>query len=731
MENISLIPHYIFDPHIKLNKKKSKRGTSFFNYEMDKVIHQCKELNEILLSLNSLEKELYCWFTVDHHITQRQIGVIEGHLEKVLEDKLLEGWEIHVNLIPLESRLSLDNCLAQIERHFVPLRKKYLKEYFGQIVGQRNGLISQALLLEGVRQFPNRYISLYWDGQQLATVYNETVVSPKTWLSLFKEFIHDYDYQGALELLTDIKSESSEYQVIESILHTQLKRMNFAFDEAAQYLKTAMSLVNLNETLVETDEILSRLLSEDMKQKELERIVELFRQIDVYIQTDDVPSFLVRFYRAREAVLFYLLQFGRTNADTAITYKKKSSIYQVFEQLEELYDNWEIDGYYGAYFFLKSKNVASILEVRNKSFIGHSRGSINQKDLWYAFAGTTHTTIAKAKRRFQMDVDLLLRDLGFHVDDNFYSINQFLIQMAERMETGNGYVEEVHMNLIQQISELIYSGNYHSAKVLFSEKVGHSRVLNELLQFGQQLFVLDFSYQSSQGVQNPIELLKQILTISKNVNSEELKYLEGLINTPNKQESFIALLHNYASFLYEQNDMIDFIVLYYRLVEETLLYALGWDINERNYLKYREGAIYNLDFPTWRLTKHYHRYAQALEQYISKIEKKKQITIDQKRQRFENLTSSEAYFASIWLDFKENGIQECIDFRHEGVSGHGFADLTKIELEEKCNGQPPLHLLDSLLTNLDLKPSHSIFELLNKGIIAMLQEEVQKVEMKG
>ncbi|MGX6443609.1 hypothetical protein ACWM35_10385 [Neobacillus sp. K501] len=444
MGNESLIPHYIFNSHISLNQNMKKRGHSFFQYDIDEVIHQCNELNDILLNLDYLHKEIYCWFTVDQHIMQRQIGIIEGHLEKVLEDKLQNGQEIHVMLIPICRVLSLDHCLSKLELHLLPLRKKYPTESFGQIVGQTNGVISQALLIEGLRQFPNRYISLYWDGKQLISIYNDSEISPKTWLSLFKEFIQDYDYQGALELLTDIKSDTSEYQVLEAILHTQLQRMNFAFDEAAQSLEKAMNLVKSHQVLMETDEILKRLLSGESYQKELEleRIAELFRQIDVYIQTDDIPSFLVRFYRAREAVLYFLLKYGRTDEEASIAIEKKSSIYQVIEKLEELYDSWEIDDYYGAYFFLKSKNVASILEVRNKSFIGHSRNSINPKDLWYEFAGTTKTTVVKAKRRFQMDVDLLLRDLGIQVDDNYYSMNQLLLQLAEEMKTGGGYVEK-------------------------------------------------------------------------------------------------------------------------------------------------------------------------------------------------------------------------------------------------------------------------------------------------
>jgi hypothetical protein len=101
--------------------------------------------------------------------------------------------------------------------------------------------------------------------------------------------------------------------------------------------------------------------------------------------------------------------------------------------LEEKYDNWEIDGYYGAYFYLKSANVAGALNVRNNSFIGHSRNKVDKEELWHSYFGTSKTTFNKAKRRFIMDTALMFRDLGVELDENIMSINRFLLQLSRKM----------------------------------------------------------------------------------------------------------------------------------------------------------------------------------------------------------------------------------------------------------------------------------------------------------
>ncbi|WP_251552092.1 hypothetical protein [Neobacillus muris] len=286
--------------------------------------------------------------------------------------------------------------------------------------------------------------------------------------------------------------------------------------------------------------------------------------------------------------------------------------------------------------------------------------------------------------------------------------------------------EETHFSLIQYVNELIYSGNYSSAQVLLDESLsGKHSEINELLNLGNQLFLLNLDKENVPGKQHPLNLLMETLAAHDISDREELDYLRRLMSVQDqKQRPFIAVLHNYAEFLYEQDDIIDFIVLYYRLAEETLLFALGWDHDWNNQFIYREDAGFKLAFPKWRLSKHYHRYNQALREYIQTVEAKKRVQIRSSHQAaIENLTSEEAYFAQLYLAFANKGIVQCIEFRHEGVSGHGFADLTKKELENLCSGKTPLQLIDPLLKRLGLKPEHSIFELLNKGIMALLQEQ--------
>ncbi|WP_042454307.1 hypothetical protein [Neobacillus dielmonensis] len=287
--------------------------------------------------------------------------------------------------------------------------------------------------------------------------------------------------------------------------------------------------------------------------------------------------------------------------------------------------------------------------------------------------------------------------------------------------------EETNFDLIQHVSELIYSGNYQSASVLLNERLAakHAEV-NDLLHFGNKLFLLDFENEYVPGKQNPLNLLADTLTSTDISDNEEVNYLISLLPIQDQeQRPFIALLHNYAEFLYEQDDVIDFIVLYYRLVEETLLFALGWDHDKRGQFVYREDSNYKLVLPKWRLTKHYHRYNQALQEYIRMLEEKKQVRIQAGHQvGCEKLSDEEAYFVHLYLALREKGIVKCIEFRHEGISGHGFADLSKKELEILCGGKTPLEILNPLLERLGLKPEYSIFNLLNKGVLALLQEKV-------
>ena len=306
--------------------------------------------------------------------------------------------------------------------------------------------------------------------------------------------------------------------------------------------------------------------------------------------------------------------------------------------------------------------------------------------------------------------------------------------LAEREKTLLPFIESNqqphHSRIEQHMRELIYSGNYRSALNLVKDM--RNNELKQLIRFGEQLFRLDFSFQMSQGEIPPIDLLVNCLTEHAIVDGEEIAYLQELKGAEEgRQKAFLFLLHNYAEFLYEQKDIIDFIVLYYRIAEESVLFALGWDVNDQSRFTKRTGAKYMLDFPNWPLTKHYHRYEQALRQYIRGLEEQKKVKIRTDKQvGFDRLTPGEVYFAEVYLFFRNKAIQECLDFRHEGVSGHGFADLTKAEIENICGGKTPLQLLEPLLQQHGLLPEYSIFQILNKAILALMARE-KEVQLQG
>ena len=59
--------------------------------------------------------------------------------------------------------------------------------------------------------------------------------------------------------------------------------------------------------------------------------------------------------------------------------------------------------------------------------------------------------------------------------------------------------------------------------------------------------------------------------------------------------------------------------------------------------------------------------------------------------------------------------EEILELRHEGVSGHDFADFNKEEFETIWGGQSPLEKMDPLLSQLQLKLEFSLFKFVQKG----------------
>ncbi|MED5073743.1 hypothetical protein P9857_07045 [Anoxybacillus geothermalis] len=431
MKEKVLLPQVLFSGIIKKNSS-SFTHSSYYDFVLDTYREQVEKLSEIMKRFAQTSGPLIAWFLVDQRFHKQELVSLEKQLERFIEKRLGDAWDVEAMLILLDANsFDLEDLQDEVERLVHKLCMRYPFEYFAQLVNFGDPTVYQSLFVEAIRQFEERYASIYWDEDEVHVEYTVMEVQSETWVKQFRDFIIDHDYQAAFEMLQEL-DETEEVKALRCLLQMMMDRLNFAFEDALVHLEEAMKLLGNESVLVETKEKLSALLSKETKTRDLARIVELYRHIDMYLDMDDLVSFLVRFYRAREAVLFYLLQHAQT-IPHEVTLQKKSTIYEVFDELEEKYDNWEIDGYYGAYFYLKSTNVAGALNVRNNSFIGHSRNKVDKEELWHSYFGTSRTTFNKAKRRFIMDTALMFRDLGVELDENIMSINRFLLQLSRKM----------------------------------------------------------------------------------------------------------------------------------------------------------------------------------------------------------------------------------------------------------------------------------------------------------
>ncbi|RSK26552.1 hypothetical protein EJF36_06585 [Bacillus sp. HMF5848] len=301
----------------------------------------------------------------------------------------------------------------------------------------------------------------------------------------------------------------------------------------------------------------------------------------------------------------------------------------------------------------------------------------------------------------------------------FQSQTTFLSNQKKLSLSIEAYVSD--RDEYHKMYDLVMSGNYRAAKILVNNQQNYA--LNTLLDLGNSLLTLQI-HNTTRG-ENPFDVLASVLEDEKLCDKEEQLFLEILKGVQQgEQEAFIYYLYEYASFLYKEEDLVDFIVLYYRLVEELLLYALGWNADDRNRFFIRKNAAFSLPFPRWQLTKHFHRYLKALSQYVRGLETNIGVKIRRdKCVGLEKLTKQEKYFVEIYLLLKDKKLEEFLDLRHEGISGHGFADFSKEDFIKTCGGIPPLEKIDTILEKMNLVPPYSIFELVNRGILALAGKE--------
>jgi hypothetical protein len=437
---VGILAEQVVIPHVLLSGMVKKAGDVSHSLELvmndEHYLRQLMQLSSILRHVSRKDKRtLIAFFLLDDRFYKYERVALEKKLEDWMEAKIKGKWQVEVHFLPVSyGNIDLDKCRVEVERLIHKLCVRFPFEQFGQIVGFGDPSLFSLIFLEGVRQFADRYVSIYWTEKEVHMEPTATDPPLETWSKQFRDFIIEHDYQAALEMLQDLE-ETKEKETMAHLLQMMVDRLNFAIEDTLFHLEKALELLGAEGILVETKEKLLPLLSPDLKTRDLARIVELYRHLDMYVDMGDTVAFLIRFYRAREAILYYLLQHAQT-VPGKVTVEKKSTIYEVIELLEEKYDQWEVDGYYGAYFYLKSLNVAGALQVRNRSFIGHARRGVDQKELWHAYYGTANTTLEKAKRRFIMDTSLLFRDLGVELDENITDLNRFLLQLTSQYFGG-------------------------------------------------------------------------------------------------------------------------------------------------------------------------------------------------------------------------------------------------------------------------------------------------------
>jgi hypothetical protein len=519
---------------------------------------------------------------------------------------------------------------------------------------------------------------------------------------LFSQFLGNYNYKAAGSLIED--RTQPLWLALSHLIDMQQSRLAFDFEDAMHNWKQAKQYVTadlaLDPSFLHAEKVFEVLIDTSQTvQHELALIVELFRQLEVYLEVEDTVSFLIRFYRAREAVLSYIAkQYG-------IARTRTGSIHDLFVRLEEAFEHSENTRYIGAYLFWKSKNVSDTMNIRNRSFIGHGRQGFSESKVWEEYSGYAMQTVAVSKRRFVRDGTLMLRDLGVQRDTYFEQMNDFILKVAATaFEAGTMVQPETQVfkgkHQMQALCrELVLSGNYRSVKQLYKPSINSD--LWRLLTLAENLHNCHAT-----GLQSELELVIRILEQFRS-DPKELEFCRQMLALEGKeQRAFIAYLYSLAQLFDEREAMVDFIVIFFRLMEELMLYAIGWDVDNQQKLKesnYRRPIVLNEGerIATFAVFK------RVLEKHAG--------------------SEKEQLCAELVALLHREEVARVLEIRHEGVSGHGFADLSRDRVLQVSGGVEPLERIRPLMEKFELVPSYSIFRLVDEAILLLLSESEQGV----
>ncbi|WP_409291266.1 hypothetical protein [Peribacillus sp. SCS-37] len=274
--------------------------------------------------------------------------------------------------------------------------------------------------------------------------------------------------------------------------------------------------------------------------------------------------------------------------------------------------------------------------------------------------------------------------------------------------------EDKEQNIYDSIHNLICARNYKSARKL-AQRYTDSAPLSDMLMFGERLKSLDLS--GGKGQEDYFDLMARTLR-DMGEDKELADYAAGMIKLRERdQKAFISYLYNSAERLYEENKLIDFVVLYYRLAEELLLYALGLDIDwDRggNGFKNRDNAYFKVELrKKERVTRHFHSYMRLLDRRAEELEKK------------EEINQVDEFFIELHRLFSDSELNDILELRHAGVSGHGFCDFSKEQFSSICR-MDPLKKIEPIMDFVSINREIGIFELVEKCALYLARQGLEE-----
>ena len=157
MKKQLLIPQILFSGVIKKAKSVENKDSSW-EIPLDTLLEQVKKLPPILSQLKQKDRTIFTWFLVDDSIDKRGMVKIEKQLEALIEE-YIDHWEVEAVLIPTSEHATYEDIRLEVDILIHKLFKRFPFEHFTQIVGFGDVVPFQAIFLEGLQQFGDRYAS--------------------------------------------------------------------------------------------------------------------------------------------------------------------------------------------------------------------------------------------------------------------------------------------------------------------------------------------------------------------------------------------------------------------------------------------------------------------------------------------------------------------------------------------------------------------------------------------